>query len=328
MLKQPGISAFGVALACALAFAAGSASAQDQSRLTLKLVVPFAAGGGVDVVARIISPALSEELKQPVIVENRGGAGGMLGAAAVVQAPPDGNTLLLGTGSTHGTNSSVYAKLSYDPVRDFTPVVQVTQSPLLLVVPPALPANTIKELIALAKAKPEQLNYGSYGPGSINHLGAELMTSMAGIKASHVPYRGSAPALVDLIGGRIDFMLDGLSTSIGYVEAGTLKLLGVAGTRRSPLLPNAPTIAESGLPGYDTSVWFGLFAPAATPRATVELLNARVNSVLNVIQVKEAFSKLGFEAVGGSPQVLADRVQAELAKWPALVREKGIRVNP
>jgi tripartite-type tricarboxylate transporter receptor subunit TctC len=302
--------------------------AQEGSRQTLKIVVPFAAGGGVDVAARILAPGLGDELKQTVVIENRGGAGGMLGAQAVAQATPDGSTLLLGTGSTHGTNSSVFAKLTYDPVKDFVPVVQCTQSPLLLVVPAALPAKTFTELVAHAKGKPEPLTYASYGPGSINHLGAELMISMAGIRASHVPYRGSAPALIDLIGGRVDFMLDGISTAVGYVQAGTLRLIGVAGTRRSALLPDAPTVAEAGLPGFDTSVWFGLFAPAGTPGAVVSHLNARVNVVLASAQVKEAFAKLGLEPVGGGPEVLAARVKAEMEKWPALVRDKGIRVNP
>ena len=229
--------------------------------------MPFVAGGGVDVVARIIAPKLCEELGQSVIIENRGGAGGMLGAAAVAQAPADGYTFLLGTGSTHGTNSAVYAKLSYDPVRDFEPVVLVSQSPLLMVVPPSLPAKSVAEFIALAQSKPGQLSFGSYGTGSINHLGAELFNSMAHIQTNHVPYRGSAPALTDLVGGRLDFVFDGVSTSLGYVQAGTLRLLGVAGLNRTPVLPDAPTISEAGVPGFDTSVWFGLFAPARNAEA-------------------------------------------------------------
>src|SRR5258707_8409964 len=246
------------------------ARAQDYPNQTLKIVVPFTAGGGVDVVARIIAPKLGEELGQSVIIENRGGAGGMLGAAAVAQSPPDGYTLLLGTGSTHGTNSSVYSKLGYDPVRDFVPVVLVSTSPLLLVVRPSLPAKSVSELIALARSRPGQLSFGSYGTGSINHLGAELFNSMARIQTNHVPYRGSEPALTDLIGGRLDFTFDGVSTSLGYVQAGTIKLLGVAAPTRSPVLPDEPTIAESGLPGFDTMVWFGLFAPAGTGQLVVE----------------------------------------------------------
>src|SRR5215475_6707796 len=214
-----------VVLLGALALAAASpARAQDYPNQTVKIVVPFVAGGGVDVVARIVAPRLGEELGQSVIIENRGGAGGALGAAAVAQAPADGYTLLVGTGSTHGTNSNVYARLSYDPVRDFVPVVLLSSSPLLLIVPPSLPARTVKELIALGRSRPGELSFGSYGTGSINHLGAELFNSMAGIQANHVPYRGSAPAMTDLIAGRIDYMFDGVSTSLGYLQSGTIRV--------------------------------------------------------------------------------------------------------
>jgi tripartite-type tricarboxylate transporter receptor subunit TctC len=306
---------------------APSARAQDYPNQTVKIVVPFVAGGGVDVVARIIAPKLSEELGQSVIIENRGGAGGALGAAAVAQSPPDGYTLLVGTGSTHGTNSNVYARLSYDPVRDFVPVVLLSSSPLLLIVPPSLPARTVKELIALGRSRPGELSFGSYGTGSINHLGAELYNSMAGIQANHVPYRGSAPAMTDLIAGRLNYMFDGVSTSLGYLQAGTIRMLGVAGPTRSPVLPDQPTISEAGLPGYDTMVWFGLFAPTGTPKPVVAYLNAKANAVLSSRSVREALKKLGVEAVGGSPDVLANKVQSELQKWATIVREKNIRLE-
>jgi tripartite-type tricarboxylate transporter receptor subunit TctC len=303
------------------------AQAQDYPNQTVKIVVPFVAGGGVDVVARIIAPGLGEELGQSIIIENRGGAGGMLGAAAVAQSPPDGYTLLLGTGSTHGTNSSVYAKLGYDPVRDFVPVVQVSTSPLLLVVRPSLQAKSVAELIALARSRPGELSFGSYGTGSINHLGAELFNSMAKTTATHIPYRGSAPALTDLIGERLDYTFDGVSTSLGYIQAGTIRLLGVAAPNRSPVLPGEPTIAESGLPGFDTMVWFGLFAPAGTPQPIVDLVNRKANAVLASARVRESFAKLGIEAVGGTPAVLAGKVQSEMQKWTDLVREKNIRLE-
>jgi tripartite-type tricarboxylate transporter receptor subunit TctC len=315
------------ALLAALGAAPSPAQAQDYPTQTVKIVVPFVAGGGVDVVARIIAPKLGEELGQSVIIENRGGAGGMLGAAAVAQAPPDGYTFLLGTGSTHGTNSSVYAKVSYDPVRDFVPVVLVSTSPLLLVVRPTLPAKNVSELIALARGKPGELTFGSYGTGSINHLGAELFNSMAKIQTNHVPYRGSAPALTDLIGGRLDFTFDGVSTSLGYIQAGTIKLLGVAAPARSPVLPDEPTIAESGLPGFDTMVWFGLFGPAGTPKPVVDLINRKANAVLASQAVRDSFAKLGIEAAGGGSDVLAAKVQNEMRKWADLVREKNIRLE-
>jgi tripartite-type tricarboxylate transporter receptor subunit TctC len=303
------------------------AQAQDYPKQTIKIVVPFTAGGGVDVVARIVAPKLSEAIGQSVIIENRGGAGGMLGATAVAQAAPDGYTILFGTGSTHGTNSAVYRKINYDPVRDFEPVVLVTQSPLLLVVRPTLPAKSVKEFIALAKSKPGELKFGSYGTGSINHLGAELFNTMAHIETTHVPYRGSAPALTDLIGGRIDFTFDGVSTSMGHIQSGKLRLLGVAGPHRTSVFPDAPTISESGVPGFDTSVWFGLFAPAKTPKAAIDLVNKKMNVVLADPEVKANFKRLGIEGVGGPPSVLGDRVQDELKKWKDLVREKNIHID-
>lgn len=304
-----------------------SAGAQNYPNEVIKLTVPFAAGGGVDLVARIIAPRLSEALGQPVIIENRGGAGGMLGAAAVAKAAPNGYTLLLGTGSTHGTNSSVYTKLSYDPVRDFTPVVLVSQSPLVLVVRPTLPAKSVAELIALARGEPGKLSFGSYGFGSINHLSAELFSTMANIQTNHVSYRGSAPALIDLIGGHIDFVFDGIMTSLPYIRSGTLRLLGIASLTRTPLLPDAPMISET-LPGFETTLWFGLFAPADTPKSIIEKINSKMNAVLALPEVRESFAKLGFDVVGGGPDVLAQRVDTELKKWVDLVREKNIHVEP
>jgi tripartite-type tricarboxylate transporter receptor subunit TctC len=314
-------------LVAALALSLTSAKAQDYPNQPVKIVVPFVAGGGVDVVARIIAPRLSEQIGQPVVVENRGGAGGALGAAAVAQSPPDGYTFLLGTGSTHGTNSSIYPKLSYDPVRDFTPVVQVTTSPLVLIVPPALPVQSVADLIALARSKPGELSFGSYGTGSINHLAGELFNAMARIRTNHVPYRGAAPAMTDLIAGRLHYTFDGVATSLGYAKAGTIRLLGIAAPKRSPVLPDQPTIAESGLPGFDTMVWFGLFAPAATPAHMVDTINRKTNAVLALPAVQEGFAKLGIEPVGGPPEVLAAKVQYELSKWASIVRERNIRVD-
>jgi len=310
------------------AVSAASAQAPNYPTQTVKIVVPFAAGGGIDVIARLVAPKLGEALGQTVIVENRGGAGGALGATAVAKAPPDGYTILFGTGSTHGTNAVVYSRLAYDPMRDFEPVVLVGSSPLVLVVNPALPAKSVKELIALAQGKPGELSYGSFGTGSINHLAGEQFNAMAGIEANHVPYRGSAPALQDLIGGRIHYTFDGVQTSIGFIRAGTLRLLGVTAPERTPLLPDAPTVAEAGLPGFDAMLWNGFFVPAGTPKSIVDLLNSKTNAILADPQVKEAFEKLGIEAMGGAPSVLAGRVQAEIRKWTEIARAKNIRVDP
>ena len=316
-----------IAVAVLLLAGGNAVPAADYPNQTIKVVVPFPPGGGVDVVARIVMPKLSEALGQPVIIENKGGAGGSLGAIAVAQAPRDGYTLLLGTGSTHGTNPNVYAKLSYDAVRDFTPVILVTSSPLVLVANPTVPAKTAAELIALAKAKPGTLSFGSYGTGSINHLAAELLNSMAGIQTNHIPYRGSAPMMTDLIGGRIQFAFDGVSTTLGYIQSGKVNMLGISGSKRTPVHPNEPTISEAAVPGYDTSVWFGLFAPAGTPKAAVDLLNGKIDAILKLAEVKANLLKLGLEPAGGGPDVLAGRVQSELQKWTKIVREKNIRID-
>ncbi len=316
-----------LALAAALVSSAGPLRAQDYPNQVIKIVVPFTAGGAVDIVGRIVAAKLADAVGQPVIIENRGGAGGVLGASAVAQAAPDGYTLLLGTVSTQGTNAAVYTKLSYDPVRDFAPIVLLSQSPLVMEVRPALPAKSVTEFIALARASPGRITYGSYGVGSINQLVAELFNSMAGIETRHVPYRGSAPMLQDLIGGQIDYAFDGVSTSAPYIKAGKLRLLGVASAEHTPVLPDAPTVAESGLPGFDNPVWFGLFAPAGTPPPVVGKLNGKMNEVLAAADVKESFAKLGFQPGGGSPDDLAKRVGAEIKKWTALVREKNIHVD-
>jgi tripartite-type tricarboxylate transporter receptor subunit TctC len=293
----------------------------------IKIVVPFTAGGAVDVVARIIAPKLTELLGQPVIIENRGGAGGVVGAGVVAKSAADGYTLLLGTVSTHGTNVDVYTNLSYNPVRDFAPVVLLSQSPLMIVTRPNLPAKTVSEFIALARKEPGKLSFASYGPGSINHLAAEMFNRMAKLETNHVPYRGSAPALTDLMSGQVDYMFDGVSTSSGHVKAGRIRLLGIASLTRTPVMPEAPTIAESGLPGFDIPVWFGLFAPAGTDQSIVDAINKATNSALTMADVKEAFAKLGFEPGGGSADVLARKVDMEIDKWRDLVRERHISVT-
>jgi tripartite-type tricarboxylate transporter receptor subunit TctC len=317
-----------LALAAALFFAGGgTAPAAEYPNQTIKIIVPFPPGGGVDVVARIIAPRLGELLGQSVIVENRAGAGGSVGATAVAHAPRDGYTLLLGTTSTHGTNPNVYTKLGYDPVRDFVPVALITSAPLVLVANNAVPVKTAADLIALARTKPGELSFGSYGNGSSNHLVAELLNTMAGIETNHIPYRGSAPMMTDVIGGRIQFAFDGVAATLGYIRSNTVRLLGVSSVKRSPVLPDEPTISESAVPGFEAAVWFGLFAPAGTPSAVVDLLNSKVNTALAPAEVRAGFLNLGNEPVGGGPEVLAARVQSELRKWTTIVREKNIRID-
>ncbi len=317
-----------IRIAALLVVTATAAAATPFPDRPIKIVVPFTAGGAVDVVARIIAPKLSDLLGQPVIVEDRGGAGGMVGAAFVAKAPADGYTLLVGTVSTHGTNVSVYANLEYNPVRDFSPIVLLSQSPLMMVARRNLPASSLGEFIALARRDPGKLSYGSYGVGSINQFAAELFNSMAKTETRHVPYRGSAPALADLMGGQIDYMFDGVSTSMGHVKSGAIRLLGIASLARTPVMPDAPTIAESGLPGFDVPVWFGLYAPAGTDQSIVEMINRVTNKTLTMPDVKESFAKLGFEPGGGSADVLARKMEAEIEKWRVLARERHISAAP
>jgi tripartite-type tricarboxylate transporter receptor subunit TctC len=312
-------------IAASLVVADEPASAQPYPSQTVKLVVPFPAGGGVDLVARIIAPPLASELGQTVIVENRAGAGGALGAVAVAQAPSDGYTLLLGANSTHGTNPSVQTQKSYDPVGDFAPIALVSSSPFFLLSHPKSAATSVEELIALARREPGKLNYGSYGLGSINHLTGELFNSMAGLQTNHIPYRGSAPALTDLIAARLDFVFDGVST-VNYVKAGSLRALATTGAKRAQAFPDLPTIGAA-VPGFDVSLWFGLFAPKNTPQAVIDLLNTKMNLVLREERVREGLQKIGMEPVGGAPAVLARQVDDELRKWSNLAREKNITIK-
>ena len=317
--------------ACGAFLAVGGtlpAIAQTYPNQTVKVVVPFPAGGGIDIIARVIVPKLSEALGQSVIVENRAGAGGAVAAAAVAKASPDGYTLLLGTGSTHGTNFVVSPKLGYDPVRDFVTIVPVGTSPLVLVTHPSVQAKSVEELIALARAKPDELRYASFGTGGYNHLAGELFNAMAKIKTIHVPYRGSAPAVNDLIGGQVHYSLESIQAAIGQIRAGTLRLLAVSGEKRSVALPETPTVSEAGVPGFVAVTWNGIFAPAGTPNSVVQLVNSKLNPILADPEVKAALLKLGVETLGGSPEMLAAMVQSEIRKWTDLARERNIRIDP
>ena len=303
-----------------------AAQAQTYPNQTIKMIVPFPVGGGADLAARVVATNLSPMVGQPVVVENYGGAGGTIGTAKAAQAAPDGYTIFVGTPSTHGTNKAVLANLSYDPIRDFSPIGLIGTSPFLLIVHPGVPATSAKELISLAKSKPGELNYASFGNGSINHLGAELFNSMANIEVRHIPYRGGAPALADLIGGRTQFTFDG-TAALPAIRASQVRLLAVGSAQRWHVFPDVPTVAESALPGFDLSTWYGLFAPAKTPQPVIELLNARLNAVLQLPQTKESFAKMGFDPAGGAPDVLTRKVQAEVSKWVDVAQKKNIKVE-
>jgi tripartite-type tricarboxylate transporter receptor subunit TctC len=314
-------------LACLLlAFSAVPAWAQQYPTQPIRLLVAFPAGGGADVAARILAVGLGEQLGQSVLVENISGAGGTIGTARAAHATPDGYTLLVGTPSTHGSNVAVYSKLDYDPVRDFAPVMLIGTSPFMLLASPSFDAKSVKDLIALAKAKPGQINYASYGNGSINHLAGELFASLADIDVAHVPYRGSAPAMTDLIAGRVQYTFDG-PAALGQVKGGKVRLLAVTGKQRWSAFPDVPTVAESGVPGFDVVTWFGLFAPSGTPKAIVDLLNAKANAAIRTQAAKDGFAQLSLDAGGGGPDVLAKQVRAEIDKWVEIAHKRNIRIT-
>ncbi|QOL48973.1 Bug family tripartite tricarboxylate transporter substrate binding protein [Massilia litorea] len=303
-----------------------AAAAEAYPSQPIKWVVPFPPGGAMDTMARTLGESLSVSMKQPVVVENRPGAGGAIGSGIVARAAPDGHTMLI-VSVGHAVNPSIYPKLQYDATRDFEPVSLVGIVPNLLVAHPSVKANNVKELVALAKARPGKLTYASAGNGTTVHLAAELFNSMAGVDIVHVPYKGSAPAVTDLMGGQVDIMFDSLSSAKPYVESGRLKALAVTTAKRSSVFPNVPTISESGLPGYELSGWYAVFVPARTPKPIVDRLNAELVKALKQANVRARFAQIGAEPVGSSPQELAATLKTETARWAQIVRERNIKAD-
>jgi len=312
----------GVLLACAAA-----AFAQPFPSKPIRIVVPFPAGGTTDVLARAAAQKLSDSLGQPAVVDNRPGAGGNIGAELVAKSPPDGYTLLMGTVGTHAINPALYPKMPYDHIRDFAPVILVAGVPNVLVVNPALPVNSVQELVAYARANPGKLNFASSGSGTSIHLSGELFKTAAGLSMTHVPYKGSAPALMDLIGGQVQLMFDNLPSALPQIRAGKLKALAVTSRERAPALPDVPTIAESGFPGFEASSWFGLLAPAGTPPPVIATINAEVAKWLASPDAKEKLLAQGANAAGGTPEDFARHITAETAKWQKVVKESGAKVD-
>jgi len=304
--------------------ASGIANAQYPSK-PIHLVIPFPPGGPTDIIGRALGQKLGEALGQPVIVENRGGAGASIGSDAVAKSAPDGYTLLVGTTGSHTINPALYAKLPYDPVRDFAPVSLLATYGNVLVVSPKLPVKNVRELIELARAKPGEVTFGSAGNGASNHLSGELLASMSGVRMQHVPYKGSAPALIDVMGGQVSFMFDILSTSLPQIKAGTVRAIAFSGSTRSPLIPDVPTVAESGLPGYEVVGWFGLFAPAGTPREIVNRLNAETVKILKLPEMKEKLT--GYDPAPSTPEQFAAIIKADTALWAKVVKESGAHVD-
>ncbi|MGE5096657.1 MAG: tripartite tricarboxylate transporter substrate binding protein [Betaproteobacteria bacterium] len=296
-------------------------AAADYPGKPIKLIVPFAAGGGNDAVARTIAQKISAGLGQQVVVDNRAGAGGVVGAELAAKSPPDGYTLFLGGVGSHAINPSLHRNLPYDPVRDFAPVCLVASAPLILVVNPSMPANSVAELIALAKSKPGALDYASNGNGSSSHLAAVMFESMTGTKMTHVPYKGLSPALVDLLSGRVQLMFSSVVAILPQIQSGKLKALAVTGTARLASLPNVPTVAETGVAGYQASSWYGILAPAGTPREIVLRLNAEINRALAAPEVRNAFAVEGAVGGGGTPEDFATHIRAEMQRLGEVVRQ-------
>jgi len=302
-------------------------SAQEYPRKAIRLIVPFAPGGGNDTVARAIAQSASASVGQPVVVDNRAGAGGTLGAELAAKSPADGYTLFLGGVGSHAVNPNLHPKLPYDPVKDFAPITLVASAPLVLVVHPSVPARTLAEFTALAKASPGRINYASNGNGSSAQLAAVLYESMAGVQMVHVPYKGLAPALVDLLGGEVQAMFSSVVAIVPNIRAGRLRTLAVTGKRRAAALPEVPTLDESGVPGYEAGSWYGILAPAGTPQATVAKLREVIVHALAQPEVRERLASEGAEVIGSTPEAFAAHITAELARMGKLIRDAGIRME-
>ena len=310
------------ALSCAPAL-----HAQTYPAKPVRMVVPFPAGGATDIVGRLIAQKLTESWGQQVIVDNRGGAGGTIGSEAVAKSPPDGYTLLVGTSSTHAVAPSIYPKLGYDPVRDFTPVTLIANATILLAVHPSLPARNVRELIALAKKQPDALSFASSGNGGISHLVGEQFKSVAGVQMLHVPYKGDSPALVDLVSGQVHLMFGTAVSFLPYVKSGRLNALAVTNPKRSPIAPAVPTVAESGLPGFQALQWFGIFLPAGASKDVVAKVNGDVVKSLKLSDIRERMTSLGAEVVGSTPEQFAAFQRADTAKWAKVVKQSGAKLE-
>jgi tripartite-type tricarboxylate transporter receptor subunit TctC len=316
--KVVGLVAF---LLCSASFA------QTWPAKPIKWIVPFAPGGTTDILARTIGEKLSVALGQPVIIENKPGAGGGVGADFTAKATPDGYTIMGGTISTHAINASLYKSLPYDPVKDFVPITLIARVPNMLVVNPEIPARNVAELVALLKANPGKYSFASSGNGTSQHLSGELFKSMAGVDMQHIPYKGSPPALQDVVAGQVAMTFDNITTAWPLAKAGKLRALAVTTAKRSSIAPDVPTLAESGLPGFEVGSWQGVFAPAGTPPGIVKRLNAEIVKALGMPDVREKLGALGAEIVADSPEEFAAFVKAEVVKWSDVVKKSGAKVD-
>ena len=310
-----------------LALSSLAAAADSYPSRPVRLIAPFSAGGGVDIVARYLALKLTGKWGQQVVVDNRTGATGIIGTEIAAHSPPDGYTLILGNAATHAVNVSLFKKLPYDAVKDFAPVTLIGRVPEMLVVHPALPAANVRELIALAKAKPGELAFGSAGAGSPPHLAGELFQFLAKVKLVHVPYKGSAPALADLIGGQISMYFSNILSAVPFVKSGRLRGLGVTSEKRSVVAPEIPTIAESGLPGYEDYNWYGILAPKGTPRAILTQLHADIVQVVRGRDMEERLTKDGAEVIASTPDEFARFIREEIDRYARIVKASGLRAE-
>jgi tripartite-type tricarboxylate transporter receptor subunit TctC len=327
MIRTTGRAVRGCILAIAATFGAEGPALAAYPEKAIRWIVPFPPGGAMDAIARSVGEQLQRRFNQTVVIENKPGAGGNLGVDLVAKAPADGYTMVI-TSIGMATNRHLYAKLSYDPIKDFAPVSQLAVVPNVLVVNPTrVAAKSVTELIAAAKASPGKLTYASAGNGTSIHLAGELFASMAGVDILHVPYRGSGPAVSDLIGGQVDMMFDSISSARPHVQSGKLRALGLTTGKRSPSLPEVPTIAESGVKGYELVPWFGVFMPAGTPKEVVQTMHRAIVEAMQTTDVKARFYVIGADVVGSTPEAFGAALAAESAKWERIVRERNIRAD-
>lgn len=303
------------------------AAGQTYPSRPVRLIVPFPAGGGADIFARLIGRKLGEGLGQQFVADNRAGAAGIIGCELAARSAPDGYTLVMATTGTHTTNPAVFSRLPYDPVRDFSPISLVAESPFVLIVHPSVPARNVKELIALAKSRPGELTYGSAGVGSSSHLGFELFNTMAGIRGIHVPYKGLPPATADIISGNLVMSWDSITATGPHIRTGRVRALGIGSAKRSELMPEIPTISESGLKGFELGSWYALFGPAGMQPEIVKRLHGETVKALAAKDVKDQFAALGAEAVGGTPEALAAVVKSDMTKWAKVARAANVKAE-
>ena len=306
-----------------LATTTSSVHAQSYPDKPIRIIVPYTPGGFNDTLARTVGQKLQEAWGQSVIVDNRPGGGTLIGTEMAAKAAPDGYTLYM-VPFAFAVNPSLFKKLPYDSIKDFTPITLAASTPNLLVVNPALPVNSVKEVIALAKSKPGKLNYASTGNGSSNHLSMEKFKMMAGVDITHIPYKGSGPAVTDLMGGQVDLMFDNIPNVLPHVKTGKLKMIAVTSPKRSPHVPDVPTVSESGVPGYEVSVWFGIAAPGGTPKPIITKLNAEIVKILNMPDVKQKFAAQGVDVIGSTPEQFAAYIKEQMEEWGKVVKAAGV----